>query len=231
MVATATHKITEKRTVAIPPCRIEKALIREIGELLEKDDLCKDNVNYILDSKTRDIQSKRVKDFIEADWGSNIRNISIATSYLEKPEVRITIDFEHYFLSEFSVSGENATWVNGLSDQIGDTFRKYNQNITKVRTNPLIKVPLIIVISSVLVYPLLLAFSPFIKPDRLLEYYVLVGFILSAVFFVAINALINWLFPYYEYGQTLQKSARKWIWFVLFGSGIIPAIILRYLGF
>jgi len=34
-------KVTAKRTAKIPPCRIEKDLIREIGALLEKEELCK----------------------------------------------------------------------------------------------------------------------------------------------------------------------------------------------
>lgn len=36
---------------------------------------------------------------------------------------------------------------------------------------------------------------------------------------------LGWLFPKYEFGETLQKRLRKWIWSLLIGSGIITIII------
>jgi hypothetical protein len=42
--------------------------------------------------------------------------------------------------------------------------------------------------------------------------------------------LVDWLLPYFEHEKLLQKRVRKWIWIILFGSGIVPAIILKLLG-
>lgn len=69
-------EVTEKRTVRIPPCKVNKKLIEEIGKFLEGENL---EMYYSLDSRTKTIRSNDVNDFIEADWGSDLKEIAIGS--------------------------------------------------------------------------------------------------------------------------------------------------------
>lgn len=233
-------EILEKRTVKIPPCTIEKKLIQEIGELLESQNSCKDRVNYILDGKTKDVRSTRIKDFVNADWGSSINRITIETRPLtsdyssdkckEIPKVEVNISLLYPEQSSFEVSGKDATWVNGITEQIDAFFQKYRQSYHRIKTNWLVRIPLTVSLALILTYPILLVFAPFIRPEKLIDFYVYVGLLVSMLFVWGLSSLIGWLFPYLEYGETKQKRLRKWIWILLYGSGIIPSIILKLLG-
>ena len=232
--------ILEKRTVRIPPCTIEKKLIQEIGELLESQKSCKDRVNYILDGKTKDVRSTKIKDFVNADWGSSINRIIIETNPLlsdysagkqkEIPKVEINISLVYPEGSSFAVSGKDATWVNGITEQIDAFFQKYRQSYHRIKTNWFVRIPLTVSLALVLAYPILLVFAPFIRPEKLVDFYVYVGLLASMLLMGGLSVLIGWLFPYLEYGETKQKRLRKWIWILLYGSGIIPSIILKLLG-
>jgi len=221
-------KVTAKRTVKIPPCRIEKDLIREIGELLEKEELCKGRMYYRLDTKMSDVQSSKVNDFVKADWESDINKIELGTTDYQLPRVGVNFDFRRPEYSKFSVSGENATWVNGITNRIENKIKKYKLKYYTIKTNWLVKLPLTSAILVVLVYPIFLWLNsiPTIKENLFILIWLMFAFGFWGIYY-----LIQWLFPYFDYGDTLQKSMRKWIWVILFGSGIVPTIILKLLGF
>jgi len=219
-------KIIEKRTVKIPPVRVDKMLIREIGKLLESEELCKDRLSYSLDSKTQDLESKKVDDFVKANWGSELNEIKIETDY-ESPRVRVEIDFRRTYMSEFSVSGTDATWVNGITNRMHDIFEKYRHSYYRIKTSWLMKLLVTIIVTAVLVYPIFLLVYPLIRENASFVFLIIfpAGYGGLGVFF-----LIDWLLPYFEYQETLQKRLRMWIWILLFSSGLIPAIILKLLG-
>jgi hypothetical protein len=233
--------IVEKRTVKILPSVIDKKLIQELGELLENQRLCRDRVNYFLNGKTKNVQSTKVKDFIKADWGPAINQITVETKaltsdygsekYRDVPQIEIDINFRNPNESDFTVSSRDAVWVNGITEQINAIFEKYRQSFCKIKTSWFIRLPLTLPLSLVFVYPILLALGSFVKPEKLVDFYVTMGTLLVMFFGMGLSWLIGWLFPYLEYGVTKQKRMRNWIWILLFGSGIIPAIILKLLGF
>lgn len=219
-------EITEKRTIKIPPCIVDKELIQEIGGLLQSEELCRNHLKYSLDSKTQDIESKKVEDFVKADWGSELNEIMIETD-CESPKVRVSIDFRNIYLSEFSVSGKDTTWVNGVTNRIHDIFRKHRPSYHRIKTNWFLKMLLTIITTGILCYPIFLLVNPLIVQNLVFIVLILfpAGYGGAGLYF-----LIEWLFPYLEYGEPLQKRMRKWIWIFLLGSGLIPAIILKILG-
>jgi len=217
-------EIVEKRTIKILPSKIEKKLIQDIGELLENNSPMLGDMSYHLESKSRDIYSAKVNDFIRADWGKEISRITLGTARrLTRPEksinIDITINFAYPENSDISVSGKDGILVNGISSEIENLFSKYRLNYYMVKRNIFIKYPLTFITSVVLTYPI----SLFLKDIGLwTSLFVLVG--------IGIHALIQWLFPYFEYDDPLQKKVRKWVWILLYGSGIIPTVILKLLG-
>lgn len=209
-------KIIEKRTVNIPPCEVKKDLVKEIGELIEKEKLY-ERLSYSLDTKTKDIESTRIDDFVKSDWGTDINSMTIRGRYQSKT-VNITIHFSYHHLSEFSVSGDDVIWVEGITTQITKLFEKYKQKYHQIRTNYFLKTSFISVISLYLAYRFLLPLSSLAEPDKLMEFYIVIGAFLTMISSFTLDSLINWLFPYYEYGETLQKQIRKIAWTLLAGS-------------
>jgi hypothetical protein len=206
----------QKRTVRIPPTRIDKKLIQELGEYLEGLN-SKLLLTYSLDSKTKEIEKSKVKDFIEADWGKDIRTITIKS----KTALRIKIDFQTPRFSEYSVYGRDATWVSGLERCIGEKFSKNRLGYAPLKTKSWLRFLLISLIDILLCTPIYLALSPYAGYTN----FVAMCFL---VFLLLLISLTNWMFPYFEYGEPIQKNVRKWIWFALIGTGIIPSIILKY---
>lgn len=228
-------QIIEKRTVKIPPCRISRELVQDLGEILEHDEHILITF-YSLDSKQRDIQSNEAENFIEADWGTQINRIVINTPFLDDPavvvqnHVGVNIDFNYPQKSEFSVSGEDATWVNGITSRLDSIFQKYKTSHYYIRTNPFVTYPLCIATALVLTYPFFLASFSFLEGSDSLETILFLSIVLMTVFAFIVYGIVFWLFPYFEYGEMVQRRVRKWIWVVLWGSGIVPTIIMHYLG-
>lgn len=122
----------EKRTTKIPSCLVNKQLVQELGELLEGDKNFKGRLRYILDSRTRDMKSNEVKDFIEADWGSDLNKITIETMDYEYPQVEIKINFRHSSLSEYSLSSRDPTWSNGITSRVEKVFNNHKTNYHRI---------------------------------------------------------------------------------------------------
>jgi hypothetical protein len=223
-------KITAKRTKKIPPCTIDKNLIKKVGTLLENDKSCNGRIEYKLDAKTSDVQASNVGDFIRADWGSDVNSITIRTNDFKSPEVRITFDFHRLFFNKFSVSGENATWVNGITNRLENIIEKNKVKYHLIKTSLIIRTSLAFISVLALIIPIFL-FLNSISIIKESNWQYSLSFIIFMFGFWGMNEFIQWLFPYFDYGDSLQKSMRKWIWVILFGSGIVPTIILKLLGF
>ncbi len=214
--------ITSKITIPIKPTRIEKGLINELGELLENENL---KLQYHLDSKSQEISSSSVQEFISLDWGKDIQGITISTGYCEDPYVKIEMNFNRSYSRECFISGKNATWVNGVANRIVEILEKYRLSYAPLKTNWLIKIFVPIILALILAYPIQLVFGLLTREGLTLAY-LLVQF--SAI---GLYLFIQWLFPYFEYGKSIQKFMQKAIWFIIVGSGIGTSIVLRILGF
>jgi hypothetical protein len=214
------EKDIQKRTIHIAPTKVNTELIQELGEFLENQEDMNLILTYSVDSETKEVTKQKVKDFVKSDWGEGIRKIAINS----KTAVRIKMDFVDPQFSEYTVYGRNLTWVNGTTKCIGEIFHKYKLRYASIKTNWFLKFFLVILLDTVLCYPIFLVLSSFYPSSIGLIFFPFVLFAWGLI------SLISWLFPYFEYGEPLQKSMRKWIWFVLFGSGLAPSIILKFLG-
>jgi hypothetical protein len=216
----------EKRTVKIPSCIIDKSLLQEMGALLESDTLLQGRLSYSLDTKTKDVKSDKIEDFVRADWGSSINKITIETDS-NSPRLKININFQRPKTSEFSLSGRDSTWVNGFTSRIEDTFNKHKTSYQMIEHNSLLKICLTLLITTVLVLPVFLwaQHYPLFNSTTALSMTLLSGY--GAL---GILVLVNWLLPHFEYEGALQKRVRKGILLLLFSSGIIPSIILKLIG-
>jgi len=103
-----------------------------------------------------DVRSSKVNDFVKADWESDINKIELGTTDYQLQRVTVKFDFCSPEYSKFSVSGENATGVNGITNQIENKIKKYKLNYYAIKTNWLVKLPLTFATIVVLVYPIFL---------------------------------------------------------------------------
>jgi uncharacterized membrane protein YidH (DUF202 family) len=213
--------IISKTTISIKPTRIDKSLIKELGELLEKENL---KLHYHLDSKTQEVTSNSIQEFIGLEWGQSIEKIVISTGYSTDPHVSIEMDFKESYSRKCFISGKNATWVNGIAIRVNNIFKKYRLNYAPIKTIWFVKIALPVVLTFVMLYPISL--SLFLNWKDTAIFILGIGVSLTQ----GLYYFIQWLFPYFEYGNTTQKFLQKAIWFILVGSGVGVSILLHFLG-
>ena len=241
-------KVVEKRTVKIPPCQISKDLIRKIGKLLESEKKLGGRITYILRGATRNITSERVDDFVKADWGFVVESISIGTSHgypigdfypaparaeVGKEELNVTIQmYKQWGKPRFSVSGKDATLIEGLANRLENIFVMHRSGYHRLADGWFLKFLISVVLTILFEYPISIVIGTACAFFGIMDTAIFTGAIVSSGILILISqySLVNWLFPYFEYGVTTQKKMRKWIWLVLAGSGLIPAVILKIIG-
>jgi hypothetical protein len=186
--------ITSKVAIPIKPTRIDKSIVQELGELLERENL---KLQYHLDSKTQEVTSLSVQEFIALDWGQSIEKIAISTGYSTDPHVSIEMDFRESYSRKCFIAGTNATWVNGISIRINDILKKYRLSYAPIKTMWLVKMALPVILTVVLLYPISVGFS--------LDWRDTVIFILGigAGLSQGLYYFLQWLFPFFEYGKTV----------------------------
>jgi hypothetical protein len=221
-------EVTEKSTIKIPSCVVNKELIRELGELLENEKVLQDRLAYHIDTATKDAKSKKVKDFIEMEWGTDLREIKIETSDSAYPKLRTVIDFRPFYDSGFSLAGKDPTWVNGVTNRVQEVFKKHRTSYFRIENSKPLRVLCSFFVACAFFLPVYIAMQHYL-PDSY-------SIIIVAVLVISNGTngmywLIDWLFPHFEHEGVLQTRIRKWIWIILFGSGLIPAIILKLIGF
>lgn len=175
--------ITSKITIRIKPTRIEKNLVKELGELLEAENL---KLHYRLDSETQEAISLSIQEFISLDWGNDIQKITISTEYNSDPYVSIEMDFYESYSRKCYISGKNATWVNGVANRVNDIFRKYRLSYAPIKTNWLVKIAVPVILTLILVYPISLAFGLLTKDSI---YFCLFGRTVSSYGTVRIHSM------------------------------------------
>lgn len=221
-------EVTEKSTIKIPSCVVNKELIKEIGELLENEKMLQERLVYRIDTKTKDAKSLKVKDFIEMDWGNDLNAIEIETIDREYPKLRIKIDIRHLYYNVFSLAGKDPTWINGLTNRIQEIFKKHRTSYFRVENSKSLRILISFVVACVAFFlPIFIVLQHYLGESSLR---------ITAICSVSFGAwgmysLMGWLFPHFEYEGILQRRIRKWIWIALFGSGLVPSIILKLIGF
>jgi hypothetical protein len=225
--------ITEIREFKIQPCKIDKELIGSIGAILESDPACqKEKKVYTLESSFRKIESDNSRDFTSTEWPNDATRMQIAIGTYYPLLVSIQIDFKSPGQGSVKVSSSDATWANGISKRIEEAFvRKklgYSSFIEDAISRGAVSLGTWFSLSIAFTFSILKANS---NQGIILDF----AAVFSPLFIVGgpvggiwiIYYFLGWLFPKYEFGETLQKRLRKWIWSLLVGSGLIAWIIDR----
>ena len=225
--------ITETREFQIPPCKVDKELLGSLGEILESDRTCQEEKKrYTLVSRFRKIESDDIKDFIETDWPNDATEMMVTIGSKYPPLVSIQIDFRHQREGKVHISSSDATWANGILKRIEDAFAQKKLGYTTIIEDTFSKVCAALVtwfsLSLALTYLIVRGYG---HSGTILDFgetafgVFILGGLFGGIF--AVYYFLTWLFPRYEFGETLQKRSRRWIWSALIGSGLIATIIDR----
>lgn len=271
-------QITEKRVFEIPPCQVDKDIVKKIGEILEResrpifeemfkktkermrnDDYYKKYPKELTDkaikesmffqtyrpsfsllSSSRNVESRNIDGFIDAEWPTKINKISLSLgSESVGKQIVVNLYLERWRMknSEVSVSGSNSVWVNGMAAQLVDIFEKnrlsYHLIVRHVSLRYLLSIVAWISLSFAIMYPLWSIIKPFFKESVTFEIlYPIILVMGGSLTVFALEFLLSWLFPRFEYGRgSNSRRVRKWIWGLLVSSGLLMAIILKLLDF
>jgi hypothetical protein len=116
----------------IPTIMISKNLISELCAVLEKEYIPsqKDDpygLSYSFDNKNVSISENENEKFVD-NLPNEIGDINLSSTDT-KGKIAIAIRSNKYYdWNKFSVSGEDATWVYGISKRIEGIFEKYKTN-------------------------------------------------------------------------------------------------------
>lgn len=222
--------IREKRSISIAPTRIDKELLVEVGQILKQE--CKKDceVSIELDADSREIETEDSKTFEKVTIPADTYAVTMSIfSYEDYNPVEIEIDIKKPKDSKIRVMGENATWVQGVSDRLIKEFDKKKLAYRYIARYEPVRLLMSIVTSVLLSYVTGFALW-LLKID-------FSTIILSiAVFFyaltVSIKRFFDWVFRYFELGSEdfKPRKFRKLILAILWGSGIISTILFKLLG-
>jgi hypothetical protein len=207
----------------VPSCIIDKKLVSAIGQLLESDKSLQSRLSYYLDTKRREIKSKKVSDFTQADWTSKLNRLTIETDG-NSPRVKIEVNFRQPRNSELLVSGEDPIWVSGMKTRIEEIFQECKTSYHRVNNPGIYKVPLTFLLTLVfLIIPAFLLLNPL--GTILTMPVILIITLIASPVAIVFYALMDWLLPYFEYDKMKQMQLRKWIMAAITGSGIVTFVV------
>jgi hypothetical protein len=227
--------VREKRSSSIAPTRIDKELLVNVGQILkeecEKD--CEISIGLYADSKEIETQdSKAVGNItIPTDLYAVVMGIiSPEDSPEDYDPMEIVLDIRKPKDSKIRVMGENATWVQGVSERLTKAFEKKKLGYSPVAKYELIRLVMSMVASSLLSYATgftiwyLKLFEPFYVMIYVLAFFYAMSMLLRRFF--------DWIFPYFEIGSEdfKPRKFRKLMLTILWGSGIVPTILFKLLG-
>jgi hypothetical protein len=238
-------KRNAKKSVEIPPTRIDNDFFVKLGKVLKTE--CPNYLVHIsLFSDSIDIQSedKIPEDYTEfekEEIPTDTYKISI-TSYprkaytdMEEPSetfpVEIEIDCQQPRKSKIRIHGEKAGWVEGTTKTILDVFKKKRLGYRHIAKYSSVRAAISWISAGFLAFAVgYLLWS--IKIEAL--YYGIGTLISFAIFIETLRRFYDWVFPYFEIGNEdfKPKKFRKLAYGILVASyGIIQTIILKLLGF
>jgi hypothetical protein len=226
-------RVTEIRQFQIPPCKVDKDLIVELGKTIQSDPLFKKiGARYYLNAYSRRIESDDYANFTAADWPDNVKTIAASLGEYPAP-VDVEINFKYPDLSKVKISSDDATWADGFSKQLETVFEKrklsYHSIVRHWYLKGLISLLTWVSLALALTYPLTPVFNMF-EEATIFEVFVIISFaggMLGGVW--VLYAFLGWLLPHFEFGEPLQKRVRKWIWSLLVSSGFLATLIFKVL--
>ena len=232
-------RISEKRSMRIPPVKIDNGLLVSVGEILKAE--CSENsvFSFGLYADSKDIETEDSKEFETQEIPPDTYAIEMtATAYAytslveEEPwenPIEIEIDVRKPKNSQIRVRGEKASWVAGVSDSIVKVFEKKRRGYRYIASKEITRIVMAVTSSVLLCYVSGFALSLFhLEAAYLLIFIVIFFYFMTLI----LKRFFDWVFPYFEIDseEFLPRKVRKWALVLLWGSGIIPTIIFKILG-
>lgn len=109
-------EIREKRSVSIPPIRIDKELFVRVGDILKAECPKKHRLSIEIDADSKEIKTEEPKELESIEIPSDIYSITM-NIYSEELKleffspVEIEIDLRRPKNSKIRIMGKDATWV------------------------------------------------------------------------------------------------------------------------
>jgi hypothetical protein len=175
--------------------------------------------SFLLVSDTSDLDADDIELFVGSEWPSQISSIIVETKDVAH-KICITMLFsgKEKSRSRVMISGSDAVWVNGMSEQLKKVFEKhrtwYDPIARYLKARLAISLGIIFLLSWLLNRSLWrFAIEPVTKLAELQSFVVWFVFLLLLIY--PLNRVLRWLFPYLECGHTPQKAVRKIFWSLL----------------
>lgn len=234
-------RIREKRSVKIPPTKIDKELLAKVGQILRTECPKDSEISIKLYADSRDIETEDVKEIPNIDIPSDAYLIEMMTGHLYKGilpntsevsenSIQIKIDFGRTQDSKIRIIGKNPTWVRGVTEGLLEAFKKKKLGYSFIAKHDTVRR-----IMSWFTSALLAASSGYTLWSLQIElpYVSVFGIIFFAVMIDILKRFFDWVFPYFEIATEdfMPRKVRKIALGILWGSGILQTILLKILGF
>lgn len=234
-------RIREKRSVKIPPTKIDKELLGDIGQILKAERPQKSEISIKLYADSRDIETEDVKETANMDIPSDTYLIEMMTGHLylsiladtsevSENSIQVKIDLGRPQDSKIRIIGKKSTWVRGVTEGLLEAFKKKKLGYSFIAKHDTVRR-----IMSWLSSALLAVASGYILLSLRIEavYVFVFGILLFAVMIDILKRFFDWVFPYFEIASDdfMPRKVRKIALGILWGSGIVPTIVLKILGF
>jgi hypothetical protein len=234
-------KITAKRSENILPTRIDKDALSKLGQILKKECSDKQSLSISLYSDSSDIEIEDCKEFQNVEVPSDTYSIRMALSDIVEfhsiggfivgaNPIEIWMDMRQPKNSKVRVKGENNTWVSGVTSEIMKAFERKKLGYWFIAKYEFTRTLLSWFSSAVFGFYLGFALWHF----GLEIFY---AFIIALAFFGVMTSLLkrffDWVFPYFEIGNDdfKPRKFRRAVFGILITSGLLPAILLKLIGF
>ena len=204
----------EKRSYMIAPCLITKELISKIGEVFNQLDAV-----YILKGKTKDIKTDTVDLFVGIEWPSRIQEISIQSSGpLGKINIDLHFDANSGNYGQVEVQGSDVTWVEGVAKRLKDIFEgvrsRYYPIVEYWPVRTFISAFVMLLVVWRVNHSLWYVISEYINLSEI-SFFLAVFLVLFCLSAYHLNRFLVWMFPRYEFQQSVQRKIRKYLAAVL----------------
>lgn len=225
-------KISEKRSMSISPTRIDKELLTKVGQILNTECPEEHGISIQVFSDSRNIITENPEEFKNIEIPSDTYRIEMTIRHpmvLGKTPIQIEMDLRRPKNSRFRVMGENATWVHGVTELLSEAFSKKKLGYSYIAKSKNLRSLMSFATSLLLAYSIgsIVLFFGIESEIAFVS-----GIISLLVAMSLTDRFFDWVFPYFEIESEdfLPPKVRKWTLTILWGSGIIPTILLKILG-
>jgi hypothetical protein len=225
-------KVTEKRTEKIEPTKIDMSLLVNVGQVISEECPKDHKVSIVIVSNSRDIETDDYRELKNMEIPADTRFIRMSADegdeefripWTKPIEVAMDVDFPRKN-SRVSVRGNNATWVQGVSERLVKEFDKKKLMHRYIAKYEFSRVAASMAVTALLVTVLGFALLRFAVNPSLVS---LIAIGLWYAVTMLLKRFFDWLFPYFDIDNPdfRPRKFRKAAVGLLLGSGIVGILI------